>query len=341
MIARTRVLVVDDSPSVCRLLTAHLASAADLLVLGSAHSGERAVELVNELRPDVVTLDLDMPGIGGLGALDRIMATCPTPVVLLSGVGRKAADAVAAGLSLGAVDHLPKYTPGKDVDPNELKGALLTKVRTAARVKVIRSLRGGAPVGRAVRPLADRIIVIGASTGGPAAIRTLLSAARIDRHAAVVIVQHMPPAWTEPLAGLLARHLGRDVRQAMDGDRLTPGAMLVAPGDHHLTVRSGGFVTLAGTPKVHGHRPSIDVAMESVAAVYGPRGVGVLLTGMGEDGARGLLAVRRAGGRTFAQDGPSCAVFGMPRRAIDLGAADEIDTPAGIAARLAKTVVGD
>jgi two-component system chemotaxis response regulator CheB len=336
MLAPTRVLVVDDSPSVCRLLTALLRSAADLHVVGVAHSGERAVEMADVLKPDVVTLDLDMPGIGGLGALERLMATRPTPVVLLSGVGRKAVTATAAGLSLGAVDFLPKYTAGRNTNPGELKAALVSKVRAAARVKVIRTV----PRAKAAsaQPTTDRVLVIGASTGGPAAVRTLLSGLPAKGRPAVVVVQHLPPQWTGPLATMLARHLRCEVRQATASDTVRPGVILVAGGDRHLTFKSDGGLSLTDGPKVNGYRPSIDVTMESAAAVYGRRAIGVVLTGMGEDGARGLLAVRRAGGRTFAQAAASCVVFGMPGKAIELAAADEVDTPTGIATRLNEPV---
>lgn len=336
MLAPTRVLVVDDSPSVCRLLASLLRTSPDLHVVGVAHSGERAVEMADVLKPDVVTLDLDMPGIGGLGALERLMATRPTPVVLLSGVGRKAAASTAAGLNLGAVDFLPKYTAGRNTDPGELKAALVSKVRAAARVKVIRTV----PRAKATSapPATDRVIVIGASTGGPAAVRTLLSGLPVKGRPAVVVVQHLPPQWTGPLATMLARHLRCEVRQATASDTVRPGVVLVAGGDRHLTFKSDGGLTLTDGPKVNGYRPSIDVTMESAAAVYGRRAVGVVLTGMGEDGARGLLAVRRAGGRTFAQAAASCVVFGMPGKAVELGAADEVDTPAGIATRLNEPV---
>lgn len=343
-----RVLVVDDSPSVCRVLAAFLRSDPGVAVAGTAHSGEAAIEQTRSLRPDVVTLDLEMPGIGGMAALDAIMTATPTPVVLLTGVSTNAAAATLEGLARGAVDFVAKYTPGKTTDPDELRATLLATIRVAAGVKVIRSLNRPAtwdpsratPLPRRLAPAPGRVVVIGASTGGPTAIRDVLCGLPADLPAAVVIIQHLPAAFTRPLAEQLSRTTPFRVREAAAGDRLEPGVALVAPGDWHLTVGADGRVELADGPKVSGHRPSIDVAFRSVAKVYASRAVGVLLTGMGEDGARGLAEVRAAGGRTFAQDAATSAVYGMPLRAVELGAVDEIDTPAGIAARVVGCFAG-
>jgi two-component system, chemotaxis family, protein-glutamate methylesterase/glutaminase len=348
-----RVLIVDDSPFVCRLLASHLRSAGDIEVVGNALSGERAVELVEHLRPDVVTLDLEMPGIGGLEALNRIITNRPTPVVLMSGLSRKAAETTVAALDLGAVDFIPKYTPGQDTDPEALKQLLIGKVRLAAGVKIIRSLRTptSKQAGQPRKPVVDLtstpppslgqstgLLVIGASTGGPIAVRDLLGGLSEEYPVAILIVQHMPGTFTKALAEQLDRQTPLVVKEAAAGDKLRPGIALVAPGDRHLVVRSDGRIELTESAKVGGHRPSIDVAMESVAKAYGPRVIGVLLTGMGEDGARGLKTIRDAGGQTFAQSAESCVVFGMPARAIELGAAEIVDSPSGIAKRLTENV---
>lgn len=358
-----RVLITDDSPIVCRLLASHLRSAADLEVVGTAHTGERAVELNDTLRPDVLTLDLGMPGMGGIEALRQIIRRRPVPVVLLSGVSREAAELTVKGLALGAVDFIPKYQPDHDTDPHLLKEQLVSKVRLAAGVKVIRSLAplpgSGVisapryvfrkpPVELLVTPAPalgpypmGGVVVIGASTGGPTAVRELLCGLSTDYPAAVVIVQHMPATFTRALADQLDRQTPLTVKEAVHGDRLRPGFALVAPGDRHLEIRPDGRVSVHTGDKVGGHRPSADVTLQSAAAVYGGRACGVLLTGMGEDGARGLLAVRAAGGRTFAQNEASCAVYGMPRRAVELGAAECVDTPAGIGGRLLELVRTD
>lgn len=338
----TRVLIADDSPSVCRVVAAHLTAAPGFEVAGVARSGEEAVERVFALRPDAITLDLDMPGMGGLAALDRIMTERPTPVVLLTGATGAAVRQTVAGLARGAVDFLPKYTPGRDTDPGAFGTAVVAKVRAAAGVKVIRSLAcstratprpAPGPIPAPIPGAA--VVVVGASTGGPAAVRELLAGLPNPFGAGVLVVQHLPAAFTRDLAGLLTRQTGRRVDEAADGARLGPGAVLVAHGGTHAALTADGRVRWAPGPKVRGCRPSIDVAMESAARAFGSRAAGVLLTGMGDDGARGLAAIRAAGGPTFAQDEGSAVVFGMPQRAAEIGAVGAIDTPAGIAARLA------
>ena len=363
-----RVLTCDDSPFVGRWLASQLHADDELRPIGHALTGERAVELAELLRPDVITLDLAMPGIGGLEALARIMAVRPTPVVLMTGLSRSATRAAVEGLALGAIDFVPKYTPGRDTDPAELREQLIAKVKLAASVKVIRSpgvptrnltppppslgrkgeCRSPSPLGVGVGegllprtpppaegpPPAGGILVIGASTGGPIAVRDLLFNLPPDYPAAVVVVQHMPPAFTGAFAEQLARQTPHTVREAVDGERLVAGVVLVVPGDKHLVVRPGRIALEAGA-KADGYRPSVDATMASAARVYGRRATGVLLTGMGDDGAAGLLAIRDAGGATFAQDEASCTAFGMPARAAELGAAETIDSPAGIASHLA------
>ncbi len=335
-----RALIADDSPFVCRLLAGYLRAAGDVEVVGTAHSGERAVELNDELAPDVVTLDLDMPGMGGLAALELMMRRRPVPVVLLSGSSRTSAALTMRALALGAVDFVRKYTPGKDTDPAALRERLVGLVRLAAGVKVIRD-QSSRPKGRSgtiPAPTAATarlgVVVVGASTGGPAALRELLGGLTADFPAAVVVVQHMPDVFTKALAEQLDRHTPLAVAEAATGDRLRAGTVLVAPGNRHLEILADGRVEVRDGPKVGGHRPSVDVTMDSAVAVYGRRACGVLLTGMGSDGAGGLLRIREVGGRTFAQDAATCAVFGMPRRAIEMGAAEVVDTPRGIAVRL-------
>jgi two-component system, chemotaxis family, protein-glutamate methylesterase/glutaminase len=350
----TRVLITDDSPFVCRLLANHLRASGEIDVIGYAHTGEKAIELNETLRPDVITLDLEMPGIGGLAALEEIVRRRPVPVILLSGVSRAAAASTVRGLELGAVDFILKYTPGTNTNPDALKDQLVGMVRLAAGVKIIRSLPPADANGRSTRyafgkPTAELIctpapsvgispmagvVVIGASTGGPSAIREVLAELSTDFPPAVVIVQHMPALFTKALAEQLDRHTPLMVKEAVQGDRLRPGFALVAPGDTHLEIRSDGRVDIKNGAKVGGHRPSVDVTMASAAVVYGRRASGVLLTGMGGDGANGLLHIRNAGGRTFAQNAETCAVFGMPLRAIELHAAEVVDTPSGIGTRL-------
>jgi len=353
-----RVLVVDDSPFVCRVLTAHLHAENDIEVVGTALDGQRAISLVKELRPDAVTMDLEMPGMNGLEALERIMAECPTPVIMITGASRRAADATAQALNMGAIDFVLKYIPGVDTDPEILAKEIINKVRAAAQIKVIRSLRTRedgqevdfpkpkpitvpskkrkkrskrAPEPKSAEGMPGGVVIIGASTGGPVAIRELLGKLPRDFPSAVVIVQHMPATFTGIFADQLDRHTFFDVKEAETGDRVKPRRVLVAPGDHHLLLRPDHSIELNKGPKIGGHRPSIDVTMQSAAQIYGPRTRGVLLTGMGSDGALGLLAIRSRGGPTFAQDADSCVINGMPQRAIEKGVVDHVGPPLRLA----------
>jgi two-component system chemotaxis response regulator CheB len=350
-----RVVVVDDSPAVCRLLASHLLSAGGLEVVGTAYDGEQAVALVQRLRPQVVTLDLQMPGAGGLAALEGIMRDCPTAVLVVSGVSRRAAEVTLQALELGAVDFILKYTPGSATDPEALRREVVTKVRLAARVKVIRSLgpvtarppgasrfvprvRLPAPPKEPPPPPAAEgapsVLVVGASTGGPRALGELLRELPADFPAAVVVVQHLPAAFTPELAAHLRRQVRLPVKEAQVGDRLQPGLALVAPGGRHLIIGTEGQVGLIGARWVAGPSPSIDLTMQSAARFAGRRAAGVVLTGMGADGAQGLSAIRARGGVTFAQDGASCVIFGMPQQAIERGVVDHVAPPAEIGRRL-------
>jgi two-component system chemotaxis response regulator CheB len=352
-----RVLVVDDSPFVCRLLTSHLQSSPDFEVVGTALNGLRAIELAAELKPDVVTLDLEMPQMDGLAALQQIMVSQPTPVVMISGVSRKAAQITLQALESGAVDFILKYTPGVDTEPEALRKEILSKVRSASKIKVVRSLRPfqigekrPLPVGLGrstreqieLRPALEQtlpylpggVVVIGASTGGPVAVRELLS--RIPAHfpAAIIVVQHIPASFTPVLAAQLERSVPLKVKEARPGDKLIPGQVLIAPGDYHLLIGPDSRVILNQGPKIKGHRPSVDVTMQAVAQVYGARTSGVVLTGMGDDGSLGLLAIHAKGGKTYVQDEATCVVNGMPQRAIEKGVVDYVAPPPQIAEML-------
>jgi two-component system chemotaxis response regulator CheB len=355
-----RVVVADDSPFVCRLLTSYLQSTPDFQVVGTALNGSRAVEQVKKLRPDVVTLDMEMPEMDGFEALEHIMHECPTPVVLVSGVSHRAADVSLQALNLGAVDFIFKYIPGTDTDPEILRRDIMAKVRAASQIKVVRSLHTRHPQDReiaytpspdvskeeqlvedtrmerdmhgvAVPILPGGVVIIGASTGGPVALRELLCNLPADFSAAVIIIQHMPASFTKVLAAQLNRQVPLRVKEAEKGDRLQAGLVLIAPGDYHLLLKSNSQVELNKGPEIGGHRPSIDVTMQSVAQIYGSQTRGVLLTGMGSDGSLGLVSIHTKGGKTFAQDEASCVVNGMPQRAIEKGVVDHIASPAKIA----------
>ncbi len=343
-----RVVVVDDSPFVCRLMTAHLQTVPDIKVVGTALNGLHALSLIKELRPEVVTLDLEMPEMNGEQTLQAIMYDCPTPVVLVSGVSRQAAQVTLRALEMGAVDFILKYTPGVDTDPDALRHEIIAKVRAAARIHVIRSVRrravadlefappreipSEAPAHFDATPFSPGVvIVIGASTGGPVALRELIGALPADFSAAIIIVQHIPASFTSVLAAQLNRHSHLRVKEAQTGDRLQPGSVLIAPGGFHLLVRTDARVELNPGPEIGGHRPSIDVTMQSVAQLYHARAKGIVLTGMGSDGTLGLVAIHAKGGQTFAQDAASCVVNGMPQRAIERGVVDQVASPSQIA----------
>jgi two-component system chemotaxis response regulator CheB len=350
-----RVIIADDSPFVCRLLSSYFSAASDFEVVATALNGRNAVERVRHLRPDAVTMDLEMPELDGLEALRQIMRECPTPVVVISGASGKSATRTLQALDLGAVDFVLKYAPGTNLDPAELRHEIVAKVRAASRIRVIRLLEGGqsrpfAPpprIASAAMPeeqspaelnqaVTGGLIVIGASTGGPLALRELLSGIPADFPAAIVIVQHMPASFTGVLAAQLRRHVPIDVREAEDGDVLRPGLALVAQGGVHLLLRPGMRVALRPGQAYATHCPSIDVTMESAAQIYGSRVKGVVLTGMGEDGSLGLAAIRAKGGATYAQDGESCVINGMPLRAIEKGVVDYIAPPWQIAQMLVR-----
>lgn len=365
MIQRIRVVIVDDSPIVCRILASFLSSSPEFEVVGIAHDGAAGVDLVVRRQPDVVTLDLEMPKMNGLEALDGIMIVAPTPVIMVSGVSRRAAAATRKALERGAIDFILKYTPGVDLDPEALRLDLVAKVRAGSKVKVIRSLRKRSvatqttdvadpatvplPMTMAVPP--DRpfpagrrpshVIVVGASTGGPVALRELLSHLPGSLSAAVVIVQHMPESFTAVLAAQLNRSVGLPVKEAKSGDRLVPGHVFVAPGGFHLLFRSDYRVELSSGPAIGGHRPSVDVTMQSAAQIFGSRTRGVVLTGMGGDGTLGLLAIQANRGETFAQDAASCVVHGMPGRAVERGVVDYVAAPAQIATLLSAGLQGN
>lgn len=354
MSAAIRVLVVDDSPQACRLMISYLQAAPDLQVVGTALNSARAVKLVKDLRPDVVTLDLEMPNMGGFTVLDCIMHECPTPIVALGSAHPESAQRTLEAVKRGAVDFIPCFPPSGAAETEALRVGLTGKVRAAAQVRVVRSLRSRRVASQCIElparvspPLPhspsvsatppERIVVIGASTGGPSALRELLGGLPADFPAAILVIQHMPEHFTAVLAAQLHRAVALTVREATEGDEICPGMVLIAPGDYHTLLRTKTDIQLTKAPAVHGHRPSIDVTMQSVAQIYGARAQGVVLTGMGADGAQGIACIHAVGGMTFAQDADSCVVDGMPQRAMETGAVDYVGTPAQIAQRLLST----
>jgi len=324
-----RVLVVDDSAFVRQALTRMLGSAPDIDVVGTAADGVEGIEKVRDLRPDVVTLDVKMPRLGGLEALERIMAECPVPVLLLSSLTSEGADVTLRGLELGAMDFVDKSSVQGHMNLLSLSEELLAKVRALAGVRVARVGPWARAVGEpAVAAAAGReaeVVAIGTSTGGPPALQTIIPRLPVGLASAILVVQHMPVGFTKSLADRLNARSKVPVREAEDGERVEPGVVLVAPAGRHMKVKKRGTMTrvwLDDEPRSALHRPSVDVLMASVARTYGPRTLGIVLTGMGSDGVEGLRAIRAAGGRTLAESEESCVIYGMPKAAVEAGVVD-------------------
>lgn len=329
-----RVLIIDDSPTMRALLALRLSGHADIRVVGMADSAVQGRAMIKELEPDVVTLDIEMPGMNGLDFLDKIMTLRPMPVIIVSGLTQDGSDATARALALGAVDCYCKADRGGAQD----NGGLAEMVRNAAKVRVRR--RVGAhqqqPLQSAARSEDTRLIAIGSSTGGVEALQVLLGSFPADCPPAM-IVQHVDSRFAPAIARTLDAVCPAQVVLAEADMPLQRGHVYLAPGDDRHMMVAGTrtmFVKLRPGNPVSGHRPSVDALFHSVAQMLGPDAVGILLTGMGADGAKGLLAMARAGAQTIAQDEATCTVFGMPRVAISLGAANVV-APLGRIAQLA------
>jgi two-component system chemotaxis response regulator CheB len=299
-------------------------------VVGMAGDGEEALSRIRELRPDVVTLDVQMPRMGGLEALERIMSEQPVPVLLLSSLTQEGGDITLRGLELGAMDFVDKSSAKGSMNLLSLAEELKAKVHALAgvpleRVRARLPLRQRPRAAPTVRRQVD-LIVIAASTGGPTALQAVIPRLPDGLQSAVLVVQHMPAGFTRSLAERLDSRSALPVREAEDGDLVTPGTVLLAPGGRHLKLRRRGSrvkVWLDDEPRSALHRPSADVAMAAVARIYAARSVGVVLTGMGSDGTEGLKAIRAAGGTTLAEREDTCIIYGMPKSAVEAGVVDK------------------
>lgn len=365
---KIKVLIVDDSAIVRKLLAEALAEEPDIEVVGTAPDPYVARDKILSLRPDVLTLDIEMPRMDGLTFLKKLMEHQPMPVVVISSLAQSGCQAAMEALRLGAVEVLGK--PGGPYSVGELRVDLAAKIRAAAAVRVKRAVvsksedrppaeksAGREPgkstlvtrpadmtvAGEGIRPLSATgadgsvVIAIGASTGGTEAIQEVLT--RLPKNTpGIAITQHIPPVFSRAFAERLNELCAMEVKEAQDGDTLMPGRVLIAPGNFHMVLRkspgSGVRVTIQDGPRVCYQRPSADVMFSSVAEAAGPRAVGVILTGMGADGAKGLLRMKEAGARTIAQDEASSVVFGMPREAIRLGAAEHVTSLSNMAAAI-------
>lgn len=327
-----KVLVVDDSALVRKVLGEEISKFSDFEVVGTAIDPYDAREKIYQHSPDILTLDLEMPRMDGLSFLAKLMKFHPMPVVVVSSQAKEGSKAAMMALELGAVEIVPK--PGSQFSVPDVAHTLIHALRAAASVSVDRlrehaaSPRESAATHHPVSVLktTHKIIAIGASTGGTQAIEAVLRGMPPDAPG-TVIVQHMPETFTGAFAERLNRICAMEVREARDMDDVTPGTALIAPGDRHMLLQKNGAryqVRIKNGPRVHFQRPAVDVLFQSVATSCGQNAIGVLLTGMGADGAKGMLAMHSHGAHTIAQDEKSCVIFGMPREAIELGAVDEV-----------------
>ncbi|OZI82264.1 protein-glutamate methylesterase/protein-glutamine glutaminase [Bordetella genomosp. 6] len=343
---KIKVLCVDDSALVRGLMTEIINSHPDMEVVATAPDPLVARELIKKHNPDVLTLDVEMPRMDGLDFLEKLMRLRPMPVVMVSSLTERGGEITLRALELGAIDFVTKPKLGVRDGLIEYSEVIADKIRAASRAR----LRAPAPAGHAAplrlrSPFAssEKLVIVGASTGGTEAIREVLQPLPADSPA-ILVTQHMPAGFTRSFAQRLDALCAVTVREASDGERVLPGHVYLAPGgETHMRLgRSGAnyVIELLASEPVNRHRPSVDVLFHSAAQAAGGNAIGVILTGMGKDGAAGLLAMKRAGARTMAQDEASCVVFGMPREAIALGAADEVVPLADISERI-LTRLGD
>jgi two-component system chemotaxis response regulator CheB len=359
VIKKYRVLIVDDSAFLRKVLENIFNADSQLQVVGHAKDGREAVALAESLKPDVITMDINMPHVDGLQATAEIMTTNPRPIVVVSSESREGAASTLRALELGAIEFVAKPSSGIDLDMQSVREDLLRKVRMAAKVRVVRtasrvaSTLRSAPTAAAdqfiARPLPvssglDQrfpVVVIAASTGGPATVMRLAPGFTADFPAAVILVQHMPAAFTTQYTAQLAEFTSIRVKEAEPNESLCPGTMYVCPGGQHLRVTPTGRMQLDGTSgRINGYLPNMDATLETVASYAGALSVAVILTGMGNDGAAGCQAIKRAGGLVLAQDEATCVIFGMSAEAIKTGAVDEVLGIDDIYAAIEKRVIG-
>lgn len=359
---RIRVLIVDDSPFMRKVMQSIIAEDPSMQVVGEAGDGREAVALAESLRPDVISMDIKMPHVDGLEATEIIMAQNPRPIVIVSSESRAGAEGTLRALELGAVDFVSKPSGPIDLDMDTVRTELTRKLKMAAKVRVVRTaarsgvrktelpppiLHPAAPLMGQPKPApastspSDRwpLVILTASTGGPAALMKIIPRLRKDLPAALVLALHMPASFTSQFAQQLDDVSEIRVKEAQTPEPLCRGMLYLCPGSHHLRISSQGLIQLDDGERIGGYRPCADVAMETAAAWAGPMTVGVILTGMGNDGARGAVAVRAAGGYVIAQDEASSMIFGMPQEAIRTGAVDEVTAVDDISAAIEKRVL--
>jgi two-component system chemotaxis response regulator CheB len=328
-----KVLIIDDSAMIRKVFSAELSKDPEIEVVGTAPDPIVGRDKIVQLRPDVITLDIEMPRMDGLTFLEKLMTHYPMPVVVVSSLAKKGGDVALRAMELGAVEVVSK--PGSAYSVGDMSEQLIEKVKAAARVKVFKSPSkssyssnsvGSPAVSSMSVKTTNKIIAIGASTGGTEALREVIS--RFPANSPpIVVVQHMPQNFTKAFADRLNSICEVEVKEAVDGEYLATGKVLIAPGNQHMEIRRSGvnyYVALLDGPMLFHQRPAVELLFNSVAKYAGKNAVGAILTGMGKDGAQGLLNMRQAGANTIAQDERTCIVFGMPKEAIDLGAAQVV-----------------
>ena len=358
--SKIRVLIVEDSAFMRKVLETIFNADPQFQIAGHAKDGREAVALAESLKPDVITMDINMPHVDGLQATAQIMTTNPRPIVVVSSESKDGAASTLKALELGAIEFIAKPSGAIDLDMQSIREDLLRKVKMAAKVRVVRTasrlaaaLQSGSQTNANPRPapvvkptssaIAEQrfpVVVLAASTGGPATVMRLAPGFTKEFPAAVILVQHMPAAFTTQFAAQLADFTEIRVKEAESGDTLQPGTLYICPGSQHLRVNPLGRVQLdCASGRIAGYLPNIDVTMESVAAYGGTLSIGVVLTGMGNDGAQGARAIKRAGGHVIAQDEATCVIFGMPAEAIKAQAVDQVLGLDDIYAAIEKRVI--
>jgi two-component system chemotaxis response regulator CheB len=379
---RIRVLIVDDSAFMRKVLVSIISSDPQSEVVGEARDGREAVNLAESTKPDVITMDINMPHMDGLQATEIIMSSNPRPILIVSSESRDGADITLKALELGAIDFVAKPSSGIDLDMNNVREELLRKLKMAAKVRVVRTatrshlqkeIANSAPRTEPASPLVAKVsaaeqsaspiridtppaapsstfgslrpkgkfpvVVVAASTGGPATLMKFIPSFPENFPGAILLVQHMPGNFTGQFGEQLAEVSKIRVKEASQGEMLQPGHVYVCPGTHHLRVTPTGRITLDDGPRISGYRPCADVTLETVASFAGPMSIAMILTGMGNDGSRGVQAIKAAGGHVFAQDEASSVIFGMPSEAIKTGVVDQVTSIENMYSALEKRVL--
>ncbi len=340
-----RVLVVDDSAFMRKVISDLINQAPGLETVGIARDGADALRKIQELKPDVITMDIEMPVLDGMSALEKIMQVNPVPIIMLSSLTREGAEKTMKALELGAVDFIPKPSGQISLDIDKIQNQLVEKIFIAAGTK--NKIASTANEFKSVRPSIpsvpniksnvagrphqlSKLVLIGTSTGGPKALQEVIPKLPASVDTAILIVQHMPPGFTKSLAERLDSLSRIKVKEAEDGEKVLPGCAYIAPGDYHMLVKSNAGsdrsmnIVLDKSPPRGGHRPSVDTMMESAVKQFWSHMVGVVMTGMGNDGAEGIKLIKGKQGKTIAEARSSCIVYGMPKAAAETGAVDKV-----------------